>query len=253
MSANPRRLRRRRPADAQLRAYGLDVARGVVVELEVGLLPRRSSPEIEIGLVPHFEVPARHFVDAIAIDQVPGELRDHVVPLGIILGRRDVGVIPERLQIRPRGQLVGHEAELDERLHVGGQQPIIDLIDVREVVDRLALLVFVVDADIVEQDAVKANVLESGDLAHRSQVVAIGVAQAEHGPPRAEHLLPEMREGMGGSGRVDGDGFRGNGDGFRGRLGSQRQRTERENKDDKDSNAHRDSWSLGDRCWQSLR
>ena len=230
--ANPGSLGRRRTAHAQARADRLNVARGVVVEFEVRLLARRAGPEIEIRLVPHFEVPGRNFLQAVAIDQVLHELGDHVVPLGIVLGRRDIGVIPEGLQIRPRGQLVRHEAELDEGLHVVGQQAIVDLVDVGEVVDRLALLVFVVNADIVIQDAVKANVLEAGDLAHRPQVAAIGIAQAEHGPAGAEHLLPEMRKGMSGCGSINGDGFHGG-------LSQQRQRAKRENSQQQNRSAHR--------------
>ena len=69
-------------------------------------------------------------------------------------------MIPERLQILLRRQLVRHEAELDERLHAVGEQPVVNLIDVGKVVDRLPVLVLVVNSDVVEQNAVKADVLE---------------------------------------------------------------------------------------------
>ena len=206
--AYPRRLRRCRAAHAQRRRNRLDVAGGVVVKLEVGWLLRRAAPEVEVGFVPDFEIPLRNFINTVALHEVLGELRDQVVPLRIILRRRDVGVVPERLQVRSRSQLVGHEAELNKRLHAQSEQAIVNLIDVGEVVDGPALLVLIVHTHIVIENAVEADVLEAGDLAHRPHVAAIRVAQAEYGTPGAEHLLPVMREGVGGRTCVDGDGFR---------------------------------------------
>ena len=98
----------------------------------------------------------------------------------------------ERIWIE--GQLLRHEADLDNRPHAVLQQTIVDLIDVREVVDRVAVLVFVVDADFVMQDGVKAHILEICYLLYRAQVVAIALAQRENGAPRTEHLFPEVWE-----------------------------------------------------------
>jgi hypothetical protein len=102
---NPCRLRGRWPTDAQARAHGFDVTRGVVIQLEVRFLLRDSRPEVEVGLVPDFEVPVGDLVYAVALDQVLSELSDQVIPLGVVLGRRDIRVIPERVQIRPGGKL----------------------------------------------------------------------------------------------------------------------------------------------------
>ena len=74
-TVDPSGLRRRWPADAQPRAHGLQGARSGVVERVIGLLLRVTRPEIEVGLVPNFEIPLRDFVDAVAIDQVLGEMR----------------------------------------------------------------------------------------------------------------------------------------------------------------------------------
>ena len=59
------------------------------------------------------------------------------------------------------GQLLGHEADLDDRADAILQQAIVDLIDIGKVVDRVAVLVLVVDSDLVMQDGVKAHIAKS--------------------------------------------------------------------------------------------
>ena len=51
------------------------------------------------------------------------------------------------------------------------KQAVVDLIDVGEVVDGVAVLVFVVDADLVVQDGVEADVSEVRDLLYGAQIV----------------------------------------------------------------------------------
>jgi hypothetical protein len=63
-------------------------------------------------------------------------------------------------------------------MHAVLDQPVINLIDVRKVINGSAVLVFIVNADFVIQDRVKTNVLEAGDLLHVLQVSAIAFAQA---------------------------------------------------------------------------
>ena len=58
-------------------------------------------------------------------------------------------------------KLLRHEAQFDEGADAVGQQAVVDLVDVREVVDRLALFVLVVDADFVVKDGVEAHVWKS--------------------------------------------------------------------------------------------
>ena len=59
----------------------------MIVELEVGGLLGLAGPEVDVGLVPHFEVPLGDFVDAVAIDQMLGELVDEVVPFRPVFRR----------------------------------------------------------------------------------------------------------------------------------------------------------------------
>ena len=61
------------------------------------------------------------------------------------------------------GELFRHEADLDDGLDAVLQQAVVDLVDVGEVIDGVAVLVFVVDADFVVKDGVKTDVLEIGD------------------------------------------------------------------------------------------
>ena len=69
--------------------------------------------------------------------------------------------------------------------------------------------IFVVDADFVVQDGVEADVFEIGGLLHFAQVAAIAFAQTQDRPAGAEHLFPEMGEGMSGGSGIDFDGFGG--------------------------------------------
>src|ERR1700757_368461 len=193
----------------------------MVVELEVGLLCGTASPEVDVGLVPDLEVPLRDFIDAVTVDKMLREGGDKRVPLGVILRRRDDLLVPEGMVVEARGELLRHEADLDEGADSVGEQAVVDLIDVGEVVDGVALLVFVVDAEFVVKDGVEADVPEVGDLLHGLHVVAIALAHGEHSAAGAEHLLPEMRERRSGGVRVDGDGLSGLGRESRGK-GKQR-------------------------------
>src|SRR5437763_903249 len=91
---HPRRTRRRWAADAELRVDCFDGAGGVFVELEIGL-PVGLFPEaVEIGLVPHLEIPAADLLLAVALLEMADEGGDEVVP-SLGLGMRGIAVPPE--------------------------------------------------------------------------------------------------------------------------------------------------------------
>ena len=71
------------------------------------------------------------------------------------------------------------------------------------------MLVFVVDADLVVEDGVEADVLEVGDLVDGANVVAIGLAEGEDGAAGAEDLFPEMGQRGGGGVGVNFDALGG--------------------------------------------
>ncbi len=185
------------PADAQARAYLFKGACGVIVQLPVSGLLRIARPKIEIRLVPDFKVPLRNLIDAVAVDQVPGELGDEVVPLIPVFGWRDVLLVPERMErVLVRRQFLRHETQFDERTNTVVQQAVINLIDIRKVVQGMTLGVFVVDSNLIMKNGMEAHVLEAGNLLHIAEIVAITLAQSDDGALGAEHVLPEVGERM---------------------------------------------------------
>src|SRR5581483_4522294 len=82
----------------------------------------------------------------------------------------------------------------DEGPHTIGEKAVIDLVDVREVVNRPTLSILVVNADFIVQDSVKAHVFEPCDPLHIAKVLPVAIAQAQGGTTGAEHRLPEMGE-----------------------------------------------------------
>src|SRR6185437_10927946 len=114
----------------------------------------------------------------------------------------------ERLMNRLRCQFFRHEAHFDERPYAVREEPVINLIDIGKIVDRLSVCVLAVDPDVVIQDRVEAHVAELRYALHFTQVAAIAVAQAEDCAAGAEHLLPKMRKRMVGSRSVDNNGLR---------------------------------------------
>jgi hypothetical protein len=74
-------------------------------------------------------------------------------------------------------QLAWHKAQFNERADAIREQAIIYLVNIREVVHWAPLAVFTVNPNLIVENRVEANVLESGDLLHLAQVVAIALAQ----------------------------------------------------------------------------
>jgi hypothetical protein len=101
------------------------------------------------------------------------------------------------------GELLRHEADLDDGADAVGEEIVIDLVDVGEVVDGIAVLVFVVDSELIVQDGMEANVLEVGDLFYGFEVVEIALTEHESATAGAKHLLPEVGKGSGGGVVVD--------------------------------------------------
>ena len=67
-------------------------------------------------------------------------------------------LVPERVQrVRVERKLFRHEADLHNRAHAILQEPVIDLIDIGEVIDGIAVLVFVVYAYFVMKNGMKNN------------------------------------------------------------------------------------------------
>ena len=118
-------------------------------------------------------------------------------------------LVPEGVQgVGVGSELLGHEAHFHEGADLVFQEAIVDLIDVREVVDGISSGIFVVDSDFILKNRVETDEFEIGDAFGFAQIVAIAVAQGEDGAAGAKHFFPEMGKRMRGSARVDFDGFR---------------------------------------------
>jgi hypothetical protein len=195
-------------AYSEARADGLECASGVIVEIEVRLLSRDAVPEVDVGFIPHFEVPLGDFLDAVTVNEVLGEVLDEVIPSLHALWWRDILFIPKGVKrVWVEGELLGHETDFDEGADAAFEQAVVDGVDVSEVVDGVSMLVLVVDTDLVVQDCVETNVAEIGYFFYGAKVFTIVFAQCEDGASGAEHLLPEVRERSGGCVGVDGDDF----------------------------------------------
>src|SRR5215471_618450 len=111
------------------------------------------------------------------------------------------------MDVLAKGQFFRHEADFDYGADSVAQKSVIDLVYIRKVVERMALIVFVINADFVVQDVVKADVVEVSGLLYLAQVVSIALPQRKDGAAGTEGVLPEMWEGLGRGCGVDQDGF----------------------------------------------
>src|SRR5215472_2493919 len=131
------------------------------------------------------------------------EVVNQVTPAVPIFRGRDNGFVPEGMENRRRrGQLAWHEAEFNEGPHSCLQQSIVDLINVRKVVSRIALGVFLVDSNTIVQDVMETHILELSDFFHCTRIAAIVVTQSQNGPTRTKNALPVVRKGMSRSAQV---------------------------------------------------
>jgi len=90
----------------------------------------------------------------------------------------------------------GHEAEFNKGTHAVGKETIVDLIDIREVVNGISLRVFVVDTHFVVEDGMETDILEIRDLSDLPEIATITVAQSQDRAAGTKHLLPEVRQGV---------------------------------------------------------
>ena len=119
---------------------------------------------------------------------VSNEGRPHCV----VLGRGDVGTIVKRL-LAPRGQVLRHEAQLDERPHADREQKIHDPVGVEEGVQPCSTLAGK-RVHWVRQQPVEANVLQA-ELTVRFLQLRLPVrAERERGMPAPDRVFPGMRK-----------------------------------------------------------
>src|SRR5580700_2195723 len=100
-------------------------------------------------------------------------------------------------------QLRRHEAKLYERANASFEEPVVNLIHVRKIVDREALGVFRIYPVLVVKDSVKAHIPKTGDLPRRAKIAAITLTERQVRAPGSEYLFPEVRKGVAGAGCVN--------------------------------------------------
>src|SRR2546426_10056060 len=128
---------------------------------------------------------------------MPPEIFDELPPLVPILRRRDVGLVPKRMRRRRiRGQFARHEAQFHKRADAIFEQPVVNLVNVRKIVNGIAGIVFAVKPYFVMENGVETDVFEAGDALHFAEIAAITLAQRDDGPFGTEHALPKMWKGM---------------------------------------------------------
>ena len=188
---DPARRRGRRAADEQPGVDALDGLDGEVVELEV-LVARAGPEDLEVGLVPDLEAPARDLVDAVALDEVLGQVAAQRAPRLPVVGHADAGAVLEHRRFRIRGELPGHERELDHRRVPQFEHAVVDGVDRREVVGAEA-----VDAEIVVEDRVGADARRAELVAGQRQRLGELLAdpgRVELGQPLGADHVPEAVE-----------------------------------------------------------
>src|ERR1035438_57574 len=127
-----------RPPNPQRGVDRLDCLCRQIIELEVRIFIATFPETGEVGFVPHFEEPCPYFVASVAFFYVPDISIDQVVP-AFRFRMRCVALPIEDSVIR-RGKRSRREAEFNERPDVPGEQIVVESIDLRPVVDSLAVL-----------------------------------------------------------------------------------------------------------------
>src|SRR5580700_6480953 len=174
----------------------------------IGLLLRITGPEVDIGFVPDLEIPLRYLVDAVAFNYMARKCLDQLAPFLIVVWRRGQLLVPECVRRLRCRQLGRHEAQLYERANAIVQEPVVNLIHIREIVKRDAARVFCINSVLVVKDGMKTDIPKAGDLPCRPKVATITLAERQVRAPGSENLLPEVRKGMPGSRGIDNNGLR---------------------------------------------
>ena len=74
--------------------------------------------------------------------------------------------------------------------------PVVNLVDVGEIVLRLPVLILVIQPKFILKYRVEAHIFEVRDLLRFPQIVAITFSQRQRSAPGSKHFFPEVRKGM---------------------------------------------------------
>src|SRR5437762_7313095 len=118
-----------------------------------------------------------------------------LIPFVPILWRGDIRLVPKRVQDVLRRQLSWHETQFDKRPNSVGQQAVVDLVYVGEVIAGAPFAIFLIHSDLVVENSMEAHVFELSSLFDFAKVSALTFAQAENGASGNKDLFPDMRAG----------------------------------------------------------
>ncbi len=93
-----------------------------------------------------------------------GKSRNELIPFFPILRRGDIRLIPKGMQNIVCGQLPRHEAQFDKRPNSIGQQAVVDLVEVGEIIRGAPFAIFLIHSDLVVENGVETHVFEISSL-----------------------------------------------------------------------------------------
>jgi hypothetical protein len=184
---HPRTTRRRRTTDFVGGRNVLDRLRRDGIQVEIILL-RAGEKIAQVRFVPDLKIPGAHLGIAVTLAQMRDEGADEIAPLLKIFRLRHVAVPPEN-RLGTAGQCRRHKTKFHEWFHADALEKIIKLVNVLPVVLRIALPVFFVNAHVVTEQTVHADVFKTTFTMRVSQLPLPVGAQAFVRPPGTDTFL----------------------------------------------------------------
>src|ERR1700683_658073 len=110
-----------------------------------------------------------------------GKLVHEFAPSLVILRRIRQGLVPKGVRGLAGCKRLRHETNFNKRFHSKREDSVVNLVDVRKVVNRIALGIDGVDTDLIIENRVEANVFEIGNSLNFYKILSIAVAQRKDG------------------------------------------------------------------------
>src|SRR2546423_14056811 len=103
------------------------------------------------------------------------EVRNEIFPFIPILRGRNDRMVPKGVQHLLGGELLWHKTQFNKRSHSILEEAIVNLIDVRIIVDGRTVAAFVVQTNFIVKDRMESNVFKSRGVLNSAKVLAIVV------------------------------------------------------------------------------
>src|SRR5438309_317027 len=112
------------------------------------------------------------------------------IPLLHAFRWRDIWLVPEWMQcVWIEGEFLRHKANFDDGSYAIFFEAVVDFIHIGEVVNRIAVFIFGVDAYLIVQNGMKANIAKIGHLLYGAQIITVTLSQRQNCAAGSEHLL----------------------------------------------------------------